>query len=173
MFYQKVWVFWLNLRLVMNEVQPIYCFLSREKDKLQHFTCFQLETNQNLNCEVQVLVCRTENARVDPGRERNSGEQKGCMLGVSAIVTGHPLLSWGSLTYNHTQVEKWTKESAQSLKGHRILQIYSSPVVWFLSLLLLFYFIFPQKTNQKRQWQYISVIQTLDHFVLERSHQLI
>lgn len=84
----------------MNEVEPIYCFVSEEKDKPQDFTCFQLTTDQNLNCEVQVLVFRTENARIDAGRERNGGEQKDCMLGVSGIVTDRPLLSWGSLTYN-------------------------------------------------------------------------
>lgn len=52
----------------MNEVEPIYCFVSKGKDKPQDFTCFQLKSDQNLNCEVQVLVFRTENARIDPGR---------------------------------------------------------------------------------------------------------
>lgn len=126
----------------MNEVQPIYCFLSREKDKLQHFTCFQLETNQNLNCEVQVLVCRTENARVDPGRERNSGEQKGCMPGVSAIVTGHPLLSWGSLTYNHSTSGKRNQRVCPEPKGSQKPTDLLKPcgLVLIIIVIILFYF---------------------------------
>lgn len=60
----------------MNELEPIYCFVSKEKDKPQDFSCFQLQIDQNLNCEVHVLVSLTENARDEPWRERDRDEQK-------------------------------------------------------------------------------------------------
>jgi len=61
----------------MNDVEPIYCFVSKEKDKPQDFICFQLQTDQNLNCEVHALASKTENARAELWRERDRDEQKG------------------------------------------------------------------------------------------------
>lgn len=49
--------------------------------------------------------------------EWNGGEQKGCMLGVSAIVTDHPLLSWGSLTYNQGMSGKMNQRVCLEPKG--------------------------------------------------------
>lgn len=73
----------------MNELEPIYCFLSKEKDKPQDFTCFQLQIDQNLNCEVLVLASKAENARAEPWREKDRDEQKGYRLRVTAILS-HP-----------------------------------------------------------------------------------
>lgn len=73
----------------MNEVEPICCFVSKEKDKRRDFTCFQLQIDQNLNCEIQVLASKTENARTEPWRERDCDEQKGCRQRVTAILL-HP-----------------------------------------------------------------------------------
>lgn len=77
----------------MNEVEPIYCFVSKEKDKCWDFTCFQLHIDQNLNCEVHVLSSKTENARAEPWRERDHDEPKGCRRRVTAIPSHPPLLS--------------------------------------------------------------------------------
>lgn len=70
----------------------LFC-IKRKKDKPQDFTCFQLQIDQNLNCEVQVLPSKTKNARVDPWREGDSDERKGCRQRVSAILSCPPLLS--------------------------------------------------------------------------------
>lgn len=73
----------------MNELEPIYCFVSKEKDTLQDFTCLQLQIDQNLNCEVHVLASKAENARAEPWREKDHGQQKGYRMKVAAILS-HP-----------------------------------------------------------------------------------
>lgn len=77
----------------MNELKPIYCFVLKEKDKTLDFTCFQLQIDQNLNCEVLVISSKRENARVEPWRERGCDEQKGCRQRAAAILSHPALLS--------------------------------------------------------------------------------
>lgn len=75
----------------MNELKPIYCFVLKEKDKPLDFTCFQLQIDQNLNCEVLVIASKRENARVEAWREMGCDEQKGCRQRV-AVILSHPAL---------------------------------------------------------------------------------
>lgn len=67
----------------MNELKPIYCFVLKEKDKRLDFTGFQLQIDQNLNCEVLVIASKRENARVEAWGERGCDEQKGCRQRVA------------------------------------------------------------------------------------------
>lgn len=69
----------------MNEVKPIYYFVSKENDKPQDFTCFQLQSDHNLNCEVHVLASKAENTRAESWREKDRDEQKGFRQSVTAI----------------------------------------------------------------------------------------
>lgn len=75
----------------MNELKPIYCFVLKEKDKPLDFTCFQLQIDQNLNCEVLVIASKRENARVELWRERGCDEQKSWRQRV-AVILSHPAL---------------------------------------------------------------------------------
>lgn len=152
MFCQKVWVFWLNLRLVVNEVKPIYCFVSKERinPRISHASSYRLTTIWTV--KFMFLLQRQKMPELDPEERRTVMSRRAAGRGSQLFF--HTLY-WGILsrflTCNHAKTEKTNQRGCPELR--RLEQ--------------------RLQTDQQSQLQQTSVIWTLHHSVLDKAQEFV
>lgn len=153
MFCEKVWAFWLNLRLVMNEVEPIFCFVSKEKKinpRILLASSYRL--TKIWTVKFKFFLQRQKMPELIPGERGTVMSGKAAGRESQLFFHARHCSLWGRLTCVYGRSEKkWTKKAVQSVEvgtAYRFAQFF------------IFLFFFPQRlqTNQQRQLQYISVI---------------
>lgn len=164
MFCQKVWVFWLNLRLVINESEPVYCFVSKEKinSRISHASSYRL--TKIWTVKLMFLLQRHKMPELNP-RERGTAMSRKA-AGRGSQLCFHILHRslWGKLSSFLICIHATNEKMNQ--RGCPVPRRLEQPIN-LLSLCLLssfFFFFFHRDCKQNSRANY-NIFLWYGHFI--------